>query len=60
VLKNYDLTDTRPWQINIYQPDCYYSYDKCYSAGNYPVLVGKITDNTLETSKNIVKSILGE
>ncbi|MBR2746491.1 MAG: LCP family protein [Erysipelotrichaceae bacterium] len=60
VLKNYDLTDTRLWQINIYQPDCYYSYDKCYSAGNYPVLVGKITDNTLETSKNIVKSILGE
>ncbi len=60
VLKNYDLTDTRPWQINIYQPDCYYSYDKCYSAANYPVLVGKITENTLETSQNIVRSILGE
>lgn len=59
VLKNYDLTDNRPWQFNVYQPDCYYSYDKCYSAGNYPVLVGKITENTLEISKNIIKAITG-
>ncbi|MBQ3384077.1 MAG: LCP family protein [Erysipelotrichaceae bacterium] len=57
-LKNYDLTDNRPWQFNVYQPDCYYSYDKCYSAGNYPVLVGKITENTLEISKSIINSVM--
>ena len=48
------------WDFVYYLPDCYYSYDTCYSANNYALLVGKITSGTLEISKNIIKSVLGE